>query len=320
MIEFSAVVHTFNRKDFLSETLRSIERQTHTPAEVIVVDDGSTDNTQEMVKTKFPDFSYLRIANSGCGAARKAGAEFAKKDWIAFCDDDDIWLPEHLERRAKLIDRFPEVGFTFSNFGAFGTTANSSYVHFDKAPNGWWETASDIIDGDFCTLKSDAYLHFFAFYPAYPTTWAVRRDLYHAIGGINPRYSRWQSEDTDFSRRCALATKLGGDRMVTAMYRRHGSNMSSTMAKNFLSRADIVYEHTSSGIVPSEFIPFSMDFVRSSREIGHFQAFWSRDLALMRKALASSPEISRDYRIMIRHLFGEMASLLGLSDFKKNKK
>lgn len=94
----SAIVPTFERAELLPRALESIERQTLPSDEVIVVDDGSTDGTGELVRSRFPGVRYLRHEeNRGVSAARNLGIREARGEWLALLDSDDEWLPRKLE-------------------------------------------------------------------------------------------------------------------------------------------------------------------------------------------------------------------------------
>lgn len=97
----SVIVTTYNRKELLKETLDSILNQTFTNFELIVVDDGSTDNTEEIIqKIKDTRIIYIKIDNWGGPARpRNIGIKKAKGEYIAFCDDDDLWVEEKLDKQ-----------------------------------------------------------------------------------------------------------------------------------------------------------------------------------------------------------------------------
>ncbi len=103
-MQISVIIPTFNRANFMIKTIKSIQEQTIKPDEIIIVDDGSTDHTVQLVidqlelcdtiKTK-----YVYQKNKGVSGARNTGIKFARNDWIAFCDSDDIWEKEKLEKQ-----------------------------------------------------------------------------------------------------------------------------------------------------------------------------------------------------------------------------
>ena len=97
----SVVVPAYNAERFISDALASVERQTYPWVECLVVDDGSTDGTAELVRHSFPRCQLVQQDNRGVSAARNAGATLARGDLLAFLDSDDVWLPE---RSARLAD------------------------------------------------------------------------------------------------------------------------------------------------------------------------------------------------------------------------
>jgi GT2 family glycosyltransferase len=94
----SVVIPAYNAAEFLAEALDSVLAQTHKPLEVIVVDDGSEDETPQIAASYVGKVRYIRKERGGPAAARNAGIRAASGDWIAFQDADDIWLPEFLEK------------------------------------------------------------------------------------------------------------------------------------------------------------------------------------------------------------------------------
>jgi glycosyltransferase involved in cell wall biosynthesis len=104
------VIPAYNAGAFISETLESVLGQTHIGREVIVVDDGSTDDTEKAMQPYLGRVRYIRQRNSGEGAARNAGLRAATGDYIAFLDADDLWLPEKLEVQLQVAARHPKSG------------------------------------------------------------------------------------------------------------------------------------------------------------------------------------------------------------------
>nr|WP_315855454.1 glycosyltransferase family A protein [Rubinisphaera sp. JC750] len=102
-VTFSVVMPVFNRQSTVAQSLDSIANQTWPPAEVIVVDDGSTDGTCDIVE-RYDFVTLLRQQNAGPGSARNRGIEIAKGEYIAFLDSDDVWFPWTLQRYAEVIE------------------------------------------------------------------------------------------------------------------------------------------------------------------------------------------------------------------------
>jgi len=107
-MNISVIIPTWNRADRLARALQSVFVQRLPPAEIIVVDDGSTDGTHRLVRSQFPDVRYLNQPRKGVSSARNTGIQSATGDWIALLDSDDHWLPEKLERQVNYLRARPE--------------------------------------------------------------------------------------------------------------------------------------------------------------------------------------------------------------------
>lgn len=114
----SVIVPTYNRADFVGETIESILNQTYKNFELIIVDDGSTDNTEEVIgKFKDSRIKYIKTDNWGGPARpRNTGIKKAKGEYIAFCDDDDIWLPKKLEKQIRVFQISNETAMLYTRF------------------------------------------------------------------------------------------------------------------------------------------------------------------------------------------------------------
>lgn len=120
----SVIIPTYNRAALVVQSVESVLAAVARGDEVIVVDDGSTDDTAQALSRYQSSIRYLRVPNSGVGAARNLGIREAKHDLVAFNDSDDLWLPDRLQLQRQVMGRQPEVVFCFSNFG--GLLANGS--------------------------------------------------------------------------------------------------------------------------------------------------------------------------------------------------
>ena len=99
--EISVIIPTYNRCDLLKRAINSVIKQTITPKEIIIVDNGSTDQTYQMVSSLFPEIDYFIEKKRGVSAARNKGILESKSKWIAFLDSDDAWKPTKLEKQME---------------------------------------------------------------------------------------------------------------------------------------------------------------------------------------------------------------------------
>ena len=100
-------VSTYNRKDYLQLSLDSLLAQTYKNCEIIVVDDGSTDGTEEMMAEKYPSITYVKKENGGDASAKNMAISLAKGEYIVFNDSDDLFLPDSVERLYEAIRNRP---------------------------------------------------------------------------------------------------------------------------------------------------------------------------------------------------------------------
>jgi glycosyltransferase involved in cell wall biosynthesis len=117
MTTFSVIVPAYNVGRYIDDTLASVIAQTEPDFEVIVVDDGSTDDTAERVRRwSDPRVVYLRQDNRGPAAARNTGLERARGSFVAFLDSDDLWHPDKLRQHRYLLQSNPRLGMSFNWF------------------------------------------------------------------------------------------------------------------------------------------------------------------------------------------------------------
>jgi glycosyltransferase involved in cell wall biosynthesis len=133
----SIIIPTFNRKALLVRALQSVYAQTFSDFEVIVIDDGSTDQTDQMMRDSFPQTLYHFQSNKGVSSARNKGIELAKGDWVALLDSDDEWLPNKLENQISRLKSNPEykVCHTNEQWIRNGIKVNQMKKH--KKTGGW---------------------------------------------------------------------------------------------------------------------------------------------------------------------------------------
>jgi D-aspartate ligase len=113
MVDVSVVIATYNRSRQVKEAIDSVLAQSAPVREIIVVDDGSKDSTRETLLSYGDRIRPFFQANGGASAARNLAMRMAQGSWIAFLDDDDVWLPEKIEQQMELVRRNPELGLVY---------------------------------------------------------------------------------------------------------------------------------------------------------------------------------------------------------------
>jgi glycosyltransferase involved in cell wall biosynthesis len=117
----SVIIPTYNGKKYIGEAINSVLCQTCTDYEIIVVDDGSTDNTKEIIDNNFPQVRYYYLPHRGVSRARNYGIQKARGEFIAFLDADDLWLPDKLEKQIGVFNADQELMLVFTEHRFFDT-------------------------------------------------------------------------------------------------------------------------------------------------------------------------------------------------------
>lgn len=144
----SVVVPTYNRAYCLGRTLDSVLAQTYRNLEIVLVDDGSTDNTGAFVQERYgdePRVRYFYQQNRGVSAARNRGLGLAKGDYIALLDSDDVWKPWKLELQVACLRRLPEAGMVWTDMEAVdpsGKVVNPRFLRTMYGAYKWFDTNS----------------------------------------------------------------------------------------------------------------------------------------------------------------------------------
>jgi len=111
----SVIIPAYNAADFIAEAVQTVRAQTFRDYEIIVVDDGSSDGTADVVRRLGGEVRYHRQPNGGVASARNAGLELSRGDLVCFLDADDLWLPEKLARQTAFMAAHPDIGLLFAD-------------------------------------------------------------------------------------------------------------------------------------------------------------------------------------------------------------
>jgi len=241
----SVIIPTFNRAALIGETLDSILAQTAPPAEVIVVDDGSTDQTEAAVTRYGPRVRYHRVAsgetaNIGPSSARNVGVSLAACPWIAFCDSDDLWLPRKLERQLRLHALRPDLECSITDFAHAAGGARDLPSFLATAPAGYWNEGRRVLEESFWIFERSLYERVLRFQPSRASTLLISKRRFESLGGFSDRFSRGLSEDLEFTLRNLGEPPVGVVAEVLVCLRRHAGNRSSDPLRNLRDQVRIL--------------------------------------------------------------------------------
>lgn len=187
-MKITVVIPTFNSEKTILRALMSVFAQSWPVHEVIVVDDGSSDNTVSMIHSEYPDkVTVIRHQqNAGPGAARNAGIDSADGDWIAFLDADDEWLPGKLKSQRDLLTRRPELAWCCTNYTITKNERRVPKINPCSA-------RSDLNDGAFFSNYFVAAAN--GLCDIQTSTLIVKKQVFHELGTFNPALMRHQDWD-----------------------------------------------------------------------------------------------------------------------------
>ena len=125
---FSVIIPVYNGERFIGETIQSVLAQTYQAAEIIIVDDGSSDDTAAVVERYSSQItiSYVRQQNQGPSAARNRAVSLAQGDWIAFLDADDLWYSNKLQTHRDYIMNYPDIALFWCDMNKIDEQGASS--------------------------------------------------------------------------------------------------------------------------------------------------------------------------------------------------
>lgn len=136
------VIPLYNSEEYIKETLLSIENQSVRPQKVIVVNDGSTDQSRTVVEKYMKEslmiIELINQKNLGRNAARNRGLKQSESEFVAFLDSDDVWHPNKLMRQMEICDKYPEIGLVYTDFftiNIVGETVNPSFLEANPTFN-----------------------------------------------------------------------------------------------------------------------------------------------------------------------------------------
>lgn len=217
----SVIIPTYNRTSFLKDAINSVLNQTYRDFELIVVDDGSTDDTQDLVSYYGQKIRYIYQNNQGRSTARNHGIEVAQGEYLAFLDSDDVWLPDKLSRQIPILD---------------AASANTVLVHGYKQlvdeklqPIRGWEKKLRY-SYRLAEKGQETYENYLQKAYIFTSTVLIRRDAVLSIGAYDVNLQAL--EDLDFYLRLLIKgyTFIFISEPPLIQYRIHRNNTGSTVS------------------------------------------------------------------------------------------
>jgi glycosyltransferase involved in cell wall biosynthesis len=206
----AVIIACYNQAHFLSEAIESILDQSYRPIQIIVVDDGSTDNTAQ-VAAGYSGVRLLRQENQGLSAARNAGLRTSQGTYVVFLDADDRLLPEALETGVKSLNAHPECAFVYGHIKLIAADGSALPTPYQ----------SGIKTGHYVELLRHNYIWS-------PGAVMYRGAIFNSVSGFNSLINA--SADFDLNIRIARSFPVYCHNKVILEYRRHDANMSRDLA------------------------------------------------------------------------------------------
>lgn len=220
-VEVSVVIPAYNSENFIGQALQSVLAQSFSPREIIIIDDGSTDQTKHVIAGYVGNIKYVYQENAGPAAARNRGVLEAKSDWIAFLDSDDYWDADHLEQLVENLKKNKDAVLVYCGKKWIDKDGNTltDFARQEKFPSGW--IFNDLFKANYISTASVVL---------------VKKSIFHAIGGFNEKL--WNAEDYDLWLCISAIAQVCGVPVYTVNYRRHATNLTLQTMKAL--RGDLV--------------------------------------------------------------------------------
>ncbi len=190
-MKVSVVIPVYNARDVIGETIESVLAQTWTDREIVVVDDGSSDGSGDIVRSFGERVRYVRQENGGVARARNRGIAESTGEYVALLDHDDLWHPTKLDKQVAVLDRRPEVGMVVTDV-----------AHLDREgkPMG-------VIGAGYNPSETFARLFVRGFVPT-PSAAMIRRSVLETVGGFDERFHSAGLDDHELWTRIAARYEI----------------------------------------------------------------------------------------------------------------
>ena len=233
----SLVIPTYNRGDLIEHTVASALDQAHAFADIIVVDDGSTDDTIARLERFGERITVIRAGKGGVQQARNTGVDACRTPYVALCDSDDLLTHAFTRSTARVIDERADIDIWYCNFIPF----SDEITHPPKLASAPADFLSGAAHGlGYCTDIPDLLERVLRYQPFFPTGSVIKKSFYQALGGYDPRFYGVGGEDFEFLLRAVANGKLGYLTEPLASIRKHAGNDSRDNLRALTGEAQIL--------------------------------------------------------------------------------
>lgn len=213
MMRISVIIPAYNAAGSIRRAIDSVLAQTYPAQEIVVVNDGSTDNTAEVLKQYQNQIRVIEQSNAGVSAARNTGIQAASGDWIAFLDADDQWLPDKLHLQSALVMRNPELSWVSGDFNY--CDCSDGHHRRNSIPNSNQPAVDQALGDRECF--EDFFTAFLLRAYGHTDTMLIRKESLIKAGLFIPGQQMIEDEDLWF-RLAYLGLKVGFVRQPLAVY------------------------------------------------------------------------------------------------------
>ena len=291
----SIVIPAYNSAEFLSAAIDSALAQTVANCEVIVVNDGSTDNTPDVLAQYEDQIRIIDQANRGLSGARNSGIRAATGELIGLLDADDIWLPTFCETLLQLVERNPDAA------AYYGAVQCMSAEGVDLPQAG----------GQKVVATDQFYTHLVRANWLIPSSMLLRRDIIIDAGLFDPAIRA--AEDWDLWLRIGQEHPFAGTEQIVARYRLHGASLSADPAKMHLAVRQVIEKNFGLESADIEAWPYF-------KRIGYGGLYrycavtsllrlndWAAATDHLRKAIRIDPDLAQDIDLFYEFALGDQA-------------
>lgn len=251
----SVIIPLYNKKKHIARAINSVLNQSFRNFEIVVVDDGSTDGSSDVVESiKDNRIRLVRQQNAGVSAARNSGIKYSQYDLIAFLDADDEWKNGFLETVLRLRKRFPQAGIYSTNYVVVREDGSLSKVKQIGIPNEQWE-------GEIPYFKSVML----GGRPACSSTVVIPKEVFADVGNFAVGVSH--GEDTDMWGRIALKYPIVFCSQIEAIYYKNAENRAQ---ESFKKEKEWIFEErvkeaTKGGVIPSNVLGDVKEYIANKK-------------------------------------------------------